>query len=62
MKVFFWYLAKGIQASAMMVVAYALIVGIESSDPYTELQWLMVGVVMFMAGLGFERVTGGGSE
>ena len=45
----------------MAVVAYALFVGIQSTDPYTELQWLVVGVIMFMFGLVLERFGGGES-
>ena len=60
-KALIWYFAKGLEASALGVVGYALYVGLQSSDPTTEMKWLMPGAVIFMVGLALERVGGGES-
>lgn len=60
-KQYVWYFAKALEASAMGIVGYALLIGLQSDDPFTELQWLMAGVVIFMVGLGLERIGGGDS-
>jgi hypothetical protein len=55
-----WYLAKGMQASALCVVGYSLYVGVATANAHSELEWLMAGTGVFLAGLLLERVAAGG--
>jgi hypothetical protein len=61
-KIGFWYLAKGLQASALCVVAYALWVGVATENAHSELEWLLGGAFVFAMGLIFERISGGGPQ
>ncbi|MEO5667217.1 MAG: hypothetical protein ABIR96_04085 [Bdellovibrionota bacterium] len=62
MKQGFWYLAKGIQASALCLVGYSLYVGVATASTHSELQWLMVGAGLFLAGMLVERFSAGGGS
>ena len=55
----FWYLAKGMQASALCVVGYSLYVGVATASAQSELEWLMAGAGVFLAGLLLERASAG---
>ena len=54
-----WYFGKGVQASAMGVVGYALFVGLATENAHSELEWLMAGAALFAVGLFFEKLSGG---
>jgi hypothetical protein len=56
----FWYLAKGLQASALCVVGYSLYVGVATADAHSELEWLMAGAGVFLGGMLLERFAAGG--
>ena len=57
-----WYLAKGLQASALCVVGYSLYVGVATANAHSELEWLMAGAGVFLAGMLIERFTAGEGE
>jgi hypothetical protein len=57
-----WYLGKGVQASAMGVVAYALFVGLATENAHSELEWLLAGAALFALGLLIEKISGGVSQ
>ena len=53
-------MAKGLQASALCVVAYSLFVGISTENAHAEFEWLLAGGGLFAVGLICERIAGGG--
>lgn len=58
----FWYLSKGLQASALCVVGYSLYVGMATANAHSQLEWLLAGAAVFAVGLFIERLSGGGPQ
>lgn len=53
-----WYLAKGLQFIALIVVAQALVVGLVMEQEVAlrhQYEFFIVGVVVFLVGYGWER-------
>jgi hypothetical protein len=51
MKLFVWWLGRGLQVLALIQVAVALFVGFETQDPTLELKLLLGGALEFVVGL-----------
>ncbi len=45
-----WYFGKGLQLIALVEVAFALLEGLQTSDPFKELKLLLIGVIIFFVG------------
>jgi hypothetical protein len=58
MKLFLWWLGKGLQVLALFQVAAALFVGFETQDPTLELKLLVGGGMEFLLGYFLVASTG----
>jgi len=58
LKTLLWYLGRGLQLVALVLLPYALWRGAQTSDPKTELTLMAVGGLQFLVGIAIQRAVG----